>query len=240
MDQDSLKPLCELAFFCFKLNLLILTFLKQIISISGAAGLGGAALYNAFKSDSDPKTTVIYINNTQPIAANGEINVSQPIAPQPEQTALNNPAVPQQNQMGYNNNPALQYPPQQDQMGYNNNPILQAPPIEIQPDQNLNITMMQAVPNIPMQDIITQSPNNPIDSTTLMSASSSEETVKKDEMAAKTSDVVNGPALNTKAQEIVGAEKLPNTAEQANANNGISSLKISISIILLSVAYTLF
>lgn len=188
--------------------------------VAGAAGLGGAALYNAFKSDSDPKTTVIYVNNTQPIAATGD-SAPQPVAPQPEQTALNNPVMqPTQPEQTALNNPVMQALPQ---------------PIEIQPDQAANITMMQAVPNIPMLDIVTQAPS---DSTTPNLVSSSEDTVKKDDMAANATDLVNAPASNLKPQEIVGAEKLPNTAEKAS--NGISSLRATISIILLSVTYTLF
>lgn len=41
--------------------------------VAGAAGLGGAALYNAFKPDHDPKTTVVYV--TQPPQA------AAPVAP---------------------------------------------------------------------------------------------------------------------------------------------------------------
>lgn len=87
--------------------------------IAGGAGLGGAALYNAFNRpdhNQDPKTTVIIVNNTAPAAAPAESTVTQPTLtsqypqqPYPQQY----PGYYPQQPYPYDpNNPYQQPPPQ--------------------------------------------------------------------------------------------------------------------------------
>lgn len=95
---------------------------------AGAAGVGGAALYNAFNRHDDPKTTVIILNNTQPAAAApaGETTVTQlPMTSQVPQQYPNQPYQgPYPNQPYPGQYPNQPYPgqyPNQPYQGYNPN-----------------------------------------------------------------------------------------------------------------------
>lgn len=89
--------------------------------VAGAAGLGGAALYNAFKPDShhdEGKTTVIIVNNTQPAAAPAAV------APAPVEAAPPAQQYPQQPypQQPYPQQYPQQYDPNQQQYNQQYNP----------------------------------------------------------------------------------------------------------------------
>lgn len=80
--------------------------------VAGAAGVGGAALYNAFNKNDDPKTTVIVINNGTQSESNPQpaapAAATQP--PQVSQETIQNPPQQQYPQQQY---PQPQYPQQQ-------------------------------------------------------------------------------------------------------------------------------
>jgi hypothetical protein len=153
--------------------------------VAGAAGLGGAALYNAFKPDNDPKTTVVYV--TQPPAA-APVAAAEPVTQAPVQQPAVQPVQPYPQQpypqqsypqqpYPYDPNNPQQYNPQQQpyspqpydpnqQQQYNPAaPVAVPVPAGDAPPQSPPAEAQTAPPTIPVAAETTAPPAPAVDST---------------------------------------------------------------------------
>jgi hypothetical protein len=235
--------------------------------VAGAAGLGGAALYNvasnAFKSD-DPKTTVIYVNNTQPAAAPPAPEVAAP-APQVPVPAQNPPVQAAPEQYPQQTYPQQTYPQQtypQDQYPQNQYPQQQYPQNQYPQQQYPN---QYPQPQAPVQYDPNQAPtvappivgettvanaSNAETSTvvsgesTTLSPASQESTTAGSTTITDSNGVSPINALNSRAEETVELrssththQSAPITGENKKASNSVSPLQYSIVMLSLSVVY---